>query len=407
MLKLTIKDLKLFFADKRALLLTFAIPIALITLFALAYGSMGGGKESNQTKITIADEDKTNESKSVIQQIDLLKGFRVVQTTTDSAELLVKKGDEAAILIFHKGFGDSLNAGCKPPIEFKYDAAKDAEVAILLGALEGNLIGMIGTKSMEKNAIKQFDTENPTMDSITRKTIHDQISKNFSSDESKKQTESFIKKTPLIAEEENSPNLIQAVAGTAIMMLLFSVTGMGASLLDEKQEGTLKKLMYSPLHANSILFGKMISTNIVSVFQLMVMFVFAQLAFGLEITKHIPSLLLMIMATSYACSSLGVFIASFAKTRQQVQGMSTLIILVMSGIGGSMIPIFFMPIFMQKLAIISINYWSIQGFFDVFWRMLPITDITFLTRILVLVLIGTVLNIIALQMFKKNSLKIS
>ena len=104
MLKLTIKDLKLFFADKRALLLTFAIPIALITLFALAYGGMGGSKESNPTKITIADEDKTEASKSVIQQIDSLKGFRVIQTNTDSAESLVKKGDEAAILILHKGF---------------------------------------------------------------------------------------------------------------------------------------------------------------------------------------------------------------------------------------------------------------------------------------------------------------
>lgn len=38
MIKLALKDLKLFFADKRAMMLTFAVPIALITLFAFAYG---------------------------------------------------------------------------------------------------------------------------------------------------------------------------------------------------------------------------------------------------------------------------------------------------------------------------------------------------------------------------------
>ncbi|MFB6305917.1 MAG: hypothetical protein ABEH43_02830, partial [Flavobacteriales bacterium] len=43
--------------------------------------------------------------------------------------------------------------------------------------------------------------------------------------------------TPIIKEEEEDKDvgLIQAVAGTSIMMLLFSVTGMGGSLLDEKE----------------------------------------------------------------------------------------------------------------------------------------------------------------------------
>src|ERR1035438_2629029 len=52
---------------------------------------------------------------------------------------------------------------------------------------------------------------------------------------------SEIKMTKLVAAKgDNSVGLVQAVAGTAIMMLLFSVVGIGASLLDEKQEGTLK-----------------------------------------------------------------------------------------------------------------------------------------------------------------------
>ncbi len=407
MIKLALKDLRLFFADKRAMMLTFAVPMALITLFAFAFGGAGQTKgEAKPTKLVVADDDKTEASKSVIHKLDSLKEFMVEQTSSDTAEALVKKGDEAAVLVFHKGFSDSMNAGAKPPIEFKYDAAKEAEVGILQGALMGSLMSIIGSRSMSKSVLAKFDADYPNLDSATRERIHAQISKNFTPQESQKQSESFIKATPLIAEEETSPGLVHAVAGTAIMMLLFSVAGIGASLLDEKQEGTLKKLLYSPLRPNSILFGKMIFTNLISIFQLTVMFLYAKLVFGLDILHHLPSLLIMIVFTAYACSSFGVLLASFAKSRQQVSGLSTLIILVMSCIGGSMVPTFIMPLFMQKISKFSVNYWGIQGFYDIFWRMLSFTDPVFLSRILVLFLIGTTLNLIAVQMFRRNVLKL-
>jgi len=207
-------------------------------------------------------------------------------------------------------------------------------------------------------------------------------------------------------EEDKLAGLVHVVAGTSVMMLLFSVAGIGGSLLDEKQEGMLKKLLCSPLHPNHILYGKMVFANIISIAQLIIMFVYAWLVFGLEIMDHIPSLALMILATAYACSSFGIVLASFAKSRQQVQGFSTIIVVGMSAIGGSMIPIFAMPEIMQKIAVVSVNYWGIQGFYDIFLRALPLSDITFLSRVFVLIGIGTLLNFIALLMFKKNILKI-
>jgi ABC-type multidrug transport system permease subunit len=207
-------------------------------------------------------------------------------------------------------------------------------------------------------------------------------------------------------DEDNLMGIIHVVAGTSVMMLLFSVSGIGESLLEEKQEGMLKKLLCSPMHPNNILFGKIIFAIIISISQLSIMFVYSWLVFGLDILHHIPSLVLMIIVTAYACSSFGILLASFAKSRKQVQALSTAIIMIMSGIGGSMIPIFVMPEIMQKIAVFSVNYWGIQGFYDIFWRLLPITDLTFLSRVLVLIGIGTALNFIAFLMFKKNILKI-
>lgn len=202
--------------------------------------------------------------------------------------------------------------------------------------------------------------------------------------------------------EENQVGIIHVVAGTSVMMLLFSVAGIGESFLEEKQEGMLKKLLYAPMHHNHILFGKIVFANVISMTQLSIMFIYAWLVFSLDIIHHLPSLVLMITVTAYACSGFGILLASFAKSRRQVQALSTTIIMVMSAIGGSMIPIFVMPEIMQKIAVFSVNYWGIQGIYDIFWKLVPLTDFTFLSKVLVLIGIGTLLNFGALLMFRRN-----
>lgn len=205
----------------------------------------------------------------------------------------------------------------------------------------------------------------------------------------------------------SSDGLVQVVAGTSVMMLLFSVAAIGGSLLDEKQEGMLKKLLCSPIWPVHILFGKLVYAVIISVMQLTIMFGFAWLVFGLDILNHLPSLVLMIFVTAFTCSAFGILLASVAKSRQQVQALSTIIVLVMSGIGGSMVPVFIMPEIMQKVAVFTVNYWAIKGFNDIFIRLLQATDLKFLITVSVLLSIGICLNVIALQMFKKNILKIA
>jgi ABC-type multidrug transport system permease subunit len=72
----------------------------------------------------------------------------------------------------------------------------------------------------------------------------------------------------------------------------------------------------------------------------------------------------------------------------------------MSAIGGSMIPLFIMPAILQKIALISVNYWGIQGFYDLFWRVLPLKEI--LPKILILLIIGTVMTIASIRLFRKR-----
>ena len=379
MIKLVRKDLKLFFINRRALMLTFVMPVILITLFAYVFG--GVGRDKNYSKaydLTISDVDNTVSSMFVISVLKEQKMLHVIQEPLSNAREAIRKGKKDAILIFNKGFADSISSGGQLPVEIQFDEANEAQATMLQHVLQPMITLKKSTHYIDEAQAKNLSAANE------------------------------IKMTKLVkSDNNNSLGLVQAVAGTAIMMLLFSVGGMGASMHDEKQEGTLKKLLFSPVSLNSILLGKMVYANIIAITQLSIMFLYAQLVFGLDIFHHLPALILMILVTAYACTSFGIFLASFTKSRAQVQGLSTLIVLVMSCIGGSMIPVYFMPELMQKVSVISVNYWGIQGFYDIFWRQLSITDPTYLSRVLVLILIGSVLNLTALHLFRKNILHIA
>ncbi len=184
------------------------------------------------------------------------------------------------------------------------------------------------------------------------------------------------------------------------MMLLFSITGVGGGLLEKKESGTLKRLLFSPIKKTDILFGKMGATFIISFIQLSIMFIFAWIAFDLPIFKDIISLVLLTLSVSFAVTSFGIFLVAVAKSRQQLQSLSTIIILIMSAIGGSMIPIFIMPAFMQKMAIFSLNYWGIQGYYDIFWRELSLVEI--LSKMAILCSIGIFMLFISIPLFKRN-----
>lgn len=400
MFKIAKKDIRLFLKDRRGVMLTFFLPIFLITIFALAFG--GARREAAKpTTLLITDLDRTGTTTDLIVSLDSLKGVDIELMPLDSAQELVRKGSEPAVLVFYKGFEDSVNAGASMPVELQYDAAREMEIGIMQQALVSTIMKSLGAESAKKKVFKRIDEQYKGMDSAMLSGIRQQVSENFNSND--EAASSGLRMNALIREEKTGPGLIQAVAGTAVMMLLMSLANMGGGMLTEKEEGTLKRLLYTPINPNNILFGKMIASIATALLQLAVMLGFAAFVFKLDLGKNVPGLLLMVLSTAFACASFGIFLAAIARSRAQLQSMSTLVVLTMSAIGGSMIPTFIMPVWMQKISVVSVNYWSIQGFYDIFWRDRPLIDIAMKAG--VLVLIGIVLSVIAVRLFRRNVLR--
>ncbi|MCF8364598.1 MAG: ABC transporter permease [Bacteroidales bacterium] len=412
MLRIAIKDIIIFFRDYKGMLLSFLLPIALITLFSLAFGGLGKkDKKQQAVNIFIADLDSTEFSENVIHKLENLEEINISSVNFEAGKLEIMNGNKLAMLVFYKGFADSVNEGNKEPIELFYDESREMEAGLLQYALISNLMEILGSRNIKKKIIKSVNTRYPDIDPSIMATIEEEIGLQFEDPDNGTSGGNIMDEmgglqiTSLSRKESVNWGLIQSFAGTAVMMLLFSVAAMGSSILGEREDGTLKRLLYSPVIPLSIMFGKMIVAIVIGTLQLMVMLFYSMLVLGLDLGDNLFYLFLVIVATSFACSGFGVFIAAISTTRKQAEGFSTIVILIMSAIGGSMIPIFIMPAFMQKVAVVSLNYWAIQGFYDVLGRDAQFSSL--ILKVGVLFLIGIIMSTASSMLFKRNILKVA
>lgn len=408
MFRIAKKDLLQFVTDKRGLLLTFLLPIGLISIFYFTFGGSGDSDEEGPiVSLVLHDADSSSHSRQLVLKLDSLDGLRLDEVgSTDYARELVAKGKRPASLLIESGFGDSVQSGGGLPLEMVYDSGRPMAFGILTQLLYGQIAAIAGESQGRARAKKQM-MQQFGMDEETAEALLAQLNEGDGSTEvgaSSGTAAAPFRATEVAGERNNSFTLIQSVAGTAVMLLLFSVAGMGSGLLQERESGTLRKLLLAPIRPDAVLFGKLIASVAVSVTQLLIMFVFAAIAFGLDLTVNLPALLLMILATALACSSLGILLASVCRTRKQLDGLSTITILLMSAIGGSMMPVVFMPAFVQKLSVGTVNFWAIDGFYDIYWRNLAFNAV--LDNAGVLFGIALVLTAIALPFYHRNILKL-
>ena len=176
-------------------------------------------------------------------------------------------------------------------------------------------------------------------------------------------------------------------AGIGVMFLLFSsVGGAGGALLEEAESGTLERLLSTNIGMTGVLIGKWLFLSLIGFAQLTVMFLWGRVAFGLPLFSHISGFVVMTVVTAAAAAALGLVLASLARTRAQLSGFSTILILTMSALGGSMFPRFLMSETMQKMGLLTFNGWALDGYLKVFWRNAAVWELW--PQVLVLSVLG-------------------
>lgn len=184
------------------------------------------------------------------------------------------------------------------------------------------------------------------------------------------------------------------------MFLLFSVINLGSTLLSEISHGTFKRVVLSPMPSFYIILSKLITGLIISCIQLLILFSFAALVLNLNLGGHYLELLILIFASSLACSGFGVLFAILCYSKKQLDAISTLFILSMIALWGSMVPLFLLPESVQQFSHFSINYWFISANYDLFWR--PYNFSSYLNAVAISFSVGVLLTFLSIVIFNKR-----
>jgi ABC-2 type transport system permease protein len=203
----------------------------------------------------------------------------------------------------------------------------------------------------------------------------------------------------VVGETKKSPMISFYAAAIGVMFLLFTASGSAGALLDEAESGTLERVLSTRVTMTKLMAGKLVFNTLLAFVQLVAMFLWGWAVFKLDFFSHLPGFAVMGICTAFAVAAFGMLLASACQTRAQLGALSTLVILIMSSIGGSMFPRFLMPESMQKAGLLTINAWAIDGFTKVFWRDLPVKELW--PQVTVLLAVGVGLFAIARRVARR------
>lgn len=411
--------------DRASLALSFILPIAFFSIFAVIFG--GERNSTPKVKVILVDEDQSQASRDLVRSLQSESSL-VISTrpaskkkveqpayTAATAEAAVKAGDVPVALIIPHGFGQNPIAfGPKAKgtaIELLNDSSDMIAPQIVAGLLQKAAMTAMPA-DMAEQGLKYADEYMGGFTTNQRKRIDANLDalrrleeKRDAGGESKGGSGLngggiiAVNQRAVVGENKRNPMVSFYAAAIGVMFLLFTASGSAGSLLDEADSGTLERVLSSRVTMTKLLAGKLAFNTLLAFTQLIVMFLWAWAVFKLDFFSHLPGFAVMGLSTAFAVAAFGMLLASACHTRAQLGALSTLLILMMSAIGGSMFPRFLMPEAIQKAGLFTINAWAIDGFTKVFWRDLPVQDLW--QQVCVLLAVGIVLFVVARRVARR------
>ena len=193
--------------------------------------------------------------------------------------------------------------------------------------------------------------------------------------------------------------LVMIGAAQALFFAIFTANGQAASIIAERRDGTLNRMLVTPTPRVMVLLGKVMSIFIVVFVQVallcLALTILASLLAGTPTFiwgSNIPGVLAVIVATSLAVSGLGAITAAVAKNEEQASTIGTVLAMFMAVVGGSFG--FSLP---GPVANLSIVKWGTEAF-----AKLAAGNNDILLNLAILVVFGAITFAIGFVLFRSK-----
>ncbi len=365
------KDLTLAFRDRAALLLTLAAPFCLILGLGFVTGHFSGSSGGiEQIPVILVNQDEGelgNTLVGVFRSAELAQ--LIAPTVMDdpaAARQQVDADKAAAAVIVPAGFTASIippagATGAGPAVQIELVVNPTAPtsagvietiVARFLGQMEtGRMAGQVVVTQMLQGAL-----------------IRPQDATQMGAQIEAQQAAASRGAAPITVKTTANEGagikfdpLAYMAPGMALMFLMFTATLSGRSLLIERSQGTLPRLLVSPTTTAQVLAGKIAGAYLTGVAQMLILIVSSALLFGLRWGDW-AGVLALVLAAVVAATGWGMIITALARTPGQVSSVGSAITLLFGVLGGTFINMDAMPAWFQVATKITPNAWGADGF---------------------------------------------
>jgi ABC-2 type transport system permease protein len=378
-LSIALKDLQIFFKDRGAVFQLFILPLLFILVFSGALSSIGQSSEVVLPKLGLVDLDGGTAAQTLISKIQSDETLTIQSYSQEEAQALLDKSELNFVLIIPAGFSNGVDQGQPVTLRLITGSETDSQSTTTARlALESAAADMT-LESQIIASLKQMGDMQASAPAEYQVFSNERILAQARTQFARAQVQPLIYITQSTPQQETSteatPNLsMTAVPGFAVLFVFMTAQATAHSIYDEKKVGSFRRLSAAPLSKAELLIGKILPNFIIGLIQLLVIFAFGSLGLRLigltplPVEKAPAEVLLVAVMLALCSSAFGIMVAAFARTENQIAGLSTLLLWGLGLLGGCLVPLFVLERFLGPIPMIVPHYWANRALDDLLIR---------------------------------------